>query len=69
MTTLALTQATVAMLGVLAVALVCCVLGLWAVLGEHELRFRVPRRRDGLAGMSADALSLVRQANRRGWRT
>lgn len=68
MTTLALTQATVAMLAVLAVAVVCCALGLWAVLGEHELRVRVPRR-EGLAGMSSEALSLVRQANRRGWRT
>jgi hypothetical protein len=64
-TVFALTQATVAMLAVIAVAVVCCALGLWAVLGDHDLRSPVPRRRDRLAGMSTDALSLVRQTNRR----
>lgn len=68
MTTIALTQATVAMLAVIAVAVLCCALGLYAVVGEHELRRRVPGRREGLAGMSPDALSVVRQANR-WWRT
>lgn len=64
---IALTQATVAMLAVIAVALACCTLGLWAVLGEHDLRSPVPRRQNRVAGMSPDALALVRQANRRRW--
>jgi hypothetical protein len=67
MSAFALTQVTVAMLGVLTVAVACCVLGLWAVLGDHDLRSPVPRRRDRLAGMTPDALTLVRAANRR-WR-
>lgn len=69
MTAFALTQVTVAMLAVIAVALLCCALGLYAVLGGHDLRSPVPRRAGRLAGMSPEALDLVRRANRRGRRT
>ena len=40
-------------------ALFCCGLALWVILGDR------PERPDTLAGMTPDALELVKRANRR----